>query len=100
MLRKFEVGDQVKARIYRKDQKWVDGVINKKIGAKMCEVIVGDNRIIRHMDQLKRSYASGSSNVESGDNDWSHNAGNYETSDVRRYPIRNRRPPIRYGIDD
>ena len=87
----FEKGDRVSIRL-------VDGVINKKLINKMYEVLMGENTVIRHIDQLRKSYKTCSQKFELNDDDWAPDAGSQKVE--KRYPVRERRPPIRYGIDE
>ena len=101
-LRKFDVGDKVKVRVYLKCNTWVDGVIYKTLGSKMYDILVDDNKIIRrHIDQLRRSHKieSNLSKSDCNDYDWAYNAGDSKVHE-RRYPVRDRRKPVRYGIDE
>ena len=67
----------------------------------MYEILVEEEKIIRHVDQIRKSHKvdAWSFNAGSNENDWAPNAGSLK-ADERRYPIRDRRKPARYGIDE
>ena len=74
----------------------------------MYGVNVGNRMVVRHIDQLRKSYKpSQCGNNPYQDNDDWGNAANITTPDnttksntaERRYPARIRTPVIRYGFD-
>ena len=87
-------------RNYSGKQKWVSGVIIKIIGGKMYQINSNDKKVIRHIDQI---LLVPSHKMESnGSQDWydvvDTNRSN-EAPPERRYPLRQRNPVARYGVD-
>ena len=53
-IRSFEVSDKVMVRTYGKNhQKWIPGIISKKLGTLNYEVQVNGNVLRKHIDQLQ-----------------------------------------------
>ena len=84
--RKFEVGESINVRNYVGKQKWINGVIQEKIGTKLYRINIGETGIVRHIYQLLKE-----GNYDKSDNwyDYIETPNSDELDslpEVRRYP--------------
>jgi len=106
--KEFKEGDMVWARNYREGDKWVPATVVKRQGRLTYKVRVNDSLVWkRHVDQLKpRAEDTDFSSITTPQRPEVENAEAVqapEQADLepqRRYPLRDRRVPERYGFEN
>ena len=93
------MGESINVRNYVGKQKWINGVIQEKIGTKLYRIKIGETSIVRHIDQLLKG-----GNYDKSDNwyDYIETPNSNELDslpEVRRYPLRHRTATKRYGFE-
>ena len=105
--RRFNIGNNVFVRDYVTKNKWVPGIIVRKIGSSLYDVKVGSSVCRRHVDQIIEDFTELAKNT--GDEYMDVDFDNQSEAGVRptfrssripikSYPIRNRKPVNRYGV--
>ena len=104
-LRVLKPGDKVVSKTFNSKDKWISGIIVQKVGSKLFKVRINGVMVIRHIDQIKRSFTPSKS--DSAEDAWDYTIPITSGSDTanenelppRRYPVRERHPICRYGYN-
>ena len=93
-LRELEPGEKVVSRRFNSKDKWISGVVVEKIGSKLYKIRINGIIVIRHIDQIKRSYTNDENEADA----WDSTVPLHSALVPKRYPIRSRHPIQRYNV--
>jgi hypothetical protein len=100
--REFKEGDLVWARNYREGDKWIPASVATRLGPLTYKVRVNESLVWkRHVDQLKPRPDDDSffTNNEAVPEPVVDDRAQEPAEAQRRYPLRDRKPPERYGFE-
>ena len=78
---------------FNSKEKWISGIVVEIIGSKLYKIRINGVVVIRHIDQIKRSFTHAESEADA----WDFTVPLYSAVVPKRYPVRNRRPVQRYN---
>ena len=112
-VRQFQIGDKVLVKNHIGTKKWILGRIAKKIADRTYLVNLGQRKVKRHIDDLRRYIDQTEKNNreirkdDDDDDSWTYgdlvearHVPQEQRREIRRYPVRIRRPVERYGINN
>ena len=83
-VRELKPGEKVVSRRFNSKDKWISGVIVEKTGSKLYKIRINGIIVIRHIDQIKRSYTSDEIEADA----WDFTVPLHSSVGEKRYPTR------------
>ena len=92
-VRVLKPGEKVVSRRFNSKDKWISGVVVEKTGSKLYKIRINGIIVIRHIDQIKRSYTADEIEADALD----FTVPLHSSVGEKRYPDQTRRPIQRYN---